>query len=100
MELETIKLESGEFRTCITEKYRNRKPYVTPQRVVKAAIPGTIMSVLVKEGQSVKRGESLCILDSMKMNNVICADDNGTVSKIHIKAGDTVGKNELMIEFE
>ena len=100
MELETIILEDGEFRTTISEKFRNRKAYSAPEPIVKAAIPGTIMEVLVKEGQQVKRGDALCILDSMKMNNTICASDNGTVKKVYIQAGQPVGKNAPLVEFE
>lgn len=96
--LETLRLENGEYLTTLSDKYRNRKPYAVAQQAVTAAIPGTVMSVLVKEGQSVKRGDALCILDSMKMNNTICTDKSGTVSKIYIKEGEPVAKDALMIE--
>ena len=46
---DTLRLESGEYRTLLTPKYQTRKAYFTPEPVVKAAIPGTIMEVLVKE---------------------------------------------------
>ena len=96
--LETLKLENGDFRTTLSDKFLNRKPYTVAQQAVTAAIPGTIMSVLVKEGQRVKSGDALCILDSMKMNNTICSDKNGVVSKIYIKKGESVAKDALMIE--
>ena len=97
---DTLRLESGEYRTQLTSKYRTRKAYSTPEPVVKAAIPGTIMEVLVKEGQRVKRGDALLVLDSMKMNNTICASDNGTVKTVYIEAGQPVGKNAPLVEFE
>lgn len=97
--LEILQLENGEYRTTLTDKFSNRKPYVAAQHVVTAAIPGTIISVLVKKGQKVKRGDALCILDSMKMNNTIFADEDGVVCGIHIKEGDVVGKDALMMEF-
>lgn len=98
--METIKLESGEYQTLLTPKYLNRKAYSAPEPIVKAAIPGTIMEVLVVEGQQVKRGDALCILDSMKMNNTICASDDGMVKKVYIEAGQPVGKNAPLVEFE
>ena len=98
--MEVIKLESGEYQTQLNDKYRKRKPYSKPEPIVKAAIPGTIMEVLVKEGQSVKRGDSLCVLDSMKMNNTIYASDSGTVKKVFITPGQSVGKNAPLVEFE
>ena len=100
MELETIKLESGEYQTQFSDKFLKRKPYTAPEPIVKAAIPGTIIEVLVKEGQSVKRGDALCVLDSMKMNNTICATDNGVVKKVYIIVGQSVGKNAPLVEFE
>ena len=96
--LETLQLENGEYRTMLSDKYCHRKPYTVTQQAVTAAIPGTIMSVLVKEGQRVKNGDALCILDSMKMNNTICTDKSGVVSKIYIKEGESVAKDALMIE--
>lgn len=98
--MEVLKLESGEYPTHLTDKFLKRKPYQKPQNMVTAAIPGTIMEVLVEEGQSVKRGDALLVLDSMKMNNTICAPVNGVVKKVYITAGDPVGKNAPMIEFE
>ena len=98
--IDTLQLESGEYKTQLTTKFLNRKPYEKPQNIVKAAIPGTIMKVLVKEGQQVKRGEALLVLDSMKMNNTICASNDGVVKAVLIAVGQSVGKDAPMIEFE
>lgn len=96
---ETLHLESGDYVTTISAKYRHRKFYKTPQKAITAAIPGTIISVLVKEGQNVKRGDALCVMDSMKMNITICATESGKVSKVYIKSGEVVAKGALMVEF-
>lgn len=98
--METLRLESGDYQTQLTPKYQNRKAYSAPEPVVKAAIPGTIMEVLVKEGQQVKRGDALLVLDSMKMNNTICASDDGMVKKVYVTVGQSVGKDAPMVEFE
>jgi biotin carboxyl carrier protein len=98
--MEVLHLESGDYKTVLTEKYKKRKSYEKPQNVVTAAIPGTIMEVLVKEGQQVHRGDALCVLDSMKMNNTICATNDGIVKKIHITVGQSIGKDAVMFEFE
>ena len=98
--MEVLHLEGGDYKTLLTEKYKKRKPYEKPQNVVTAAIPGTIMEVLVKEGQQVHRGDALCVLDSMKMNNTICAANDGIVKKVHITVGQSIGKDALMVEFE
>jgi biotin carboxyl carrier protein len=98
--MEVLKLESGEYKTQLTPKYKNRKSYEKPQNIITAAIPGTIMEVLVKEGQRVKRGDALLVLDSMKMNNTICTPNDGVVKKVYIQAGQPVGKNAPLVEFE
>lgn len=98
--MDVLHLECGDYQTQLTPKYQNRKPYSAPEPVVKAAIPGTIMEVLVYEGQEVKRGDALCVLDSMKMNNTICAPNNGVVKKVHIALGQSVGKDAPIVEFE
>lgn len=99
-QLDILQLENGEFKTTLSEKYKKRKPYEQPKNMVKAAIPGTILSVLVKEGQQVKRGDALCVLDSMKMNNTICAVDDGVVKKVYITVGESIAKDAPMVEFE
>ena len=98
--MEVLRLESGDYQTQLTPKYQNHKAYSASEPIVKSAIPGTIMEVLVKEGQQVKRGDALCILDSMKMNNTICASNNGMVKKVYIIPGQSVGKNAPLVEFE
>lgn len=97
--MEVLKLESGDYQTQLTPKYQNRKAYTTSEPIVKSAIPGTIMEVLVVEGQQVKRGDALCILDSMKMNNTICSSFSGVVKKVYITAGQMVGKDAPLVEF-
>lgn len=98
--LDILQLENGEYSTSFNYKFKNRKPYEQPKNVVTAAIPGTILSVLVKEGQQVKRGDALCVLDSMKMNNTICAPNEGIVKKVYVAAGAPIAKDAPMIEFE
>lgn len=99
-QLDILQLENGEFKTTLSEKYKNRKTYEQPKNMVTAAIPGTILSVMVKEGQRVKSGDALCVLDSMKMNNTICAADDGIVKKIFITVGESIAKDAPMVEFE
>ncbi len=58
--------------------------------VVKAPLPGLIMKLLVKQGDTVKEGDTLCIMEAMKMENKIASNISGSVSTIHIKEGDSV----------
>lgn len=96
--MEVLHLEDGCYLTVLTDKYRHRKPYLPKSTIITAAIPGTVLSIKVKEGQTVKRGDALLVLDSMKMNNIICADREGVVKTIYIKVGESVAKGTPMVE--
>ena len=59
-------------------------------KIVKSPLPGVILSIDVKEGQVVKRGQKLAVLEAMKMENEILSEFDGTVSAIHVAKGDSV----------
>lgn len=63
-------------------------------------IPGTIMEIEVKEGQEVNEGDTLLILQAMKMNNKLTAPFDGKIKKINVQKGDKLPKGALMIEME
>jgi biotin carboxyl carrier protein len=67
---------------------------------VRAPMPGLVLSVAVEEGAEVKKGDTLLILEAMKMENVIRALSSGVVKAIKINKGDKVEKNQVLIEFE
>lgn len=60
-------------------------------------LPGSIIKVLVSEGQSVKKGDTLLTLESMKMENAVQADCDGVVSKIAVAAGQNVMQDDLLV---
>ncbi len=57
---------------------------------VKAPLPGLILKVLVKEGDTVKSGDPLCIMEAMKMENTVAAPMGGTVAKVSVSEGQSV----------
>ena len=65
---------------------------------LKAPIPGVVIEVLVKPGDVVKAGDTLIILEAMKMQNAILANAKGVVSKIFAKSGDSVNQRDVLIE--
>ncbi|MCF7809850.1 acetyl-CoA carboxylase biotin carboxyl carrier protein subunit [bacterium] len=66
-------------------------------RVV-APMPGSVIKLLVKEGDEVKRDQPIVIVEAMKMENEVRAMMNGVVDKVHVEAGQQVGFGEIMIE--
>ncbi len=67
---------------------------------LKSQIPGKVFSIAVAEGASVKKGDTVCTLESMKMQVAIKAHKDGTIKSIKIKEGGTVAKNDLIAEIE
>lgn len=64
---------------------------------VNAPLPGTVVSVKVKEGEKVKKGQMLVIIEAMKMENEILAPRAGTVSQVCVKIGAAVNSGDPMI---
>ena len=64
---------------------------------INSPLPGSVISVAVKEGQAVKKGDTLLVLESMKMENPILSDCDGTVTKIAVAAGQSVMQDDLLI---
>lgn len=67
---------------------------------LKAPMPGLVLNVLVEESQEVEKGDSLLILEAMKMENVLKAPANAKIKKISIEEKQSVEKNQILIEFE
>ena len=66
---------------------------------VRAPMPGLIIALKVKDGDSVKAGDTLLILEAMKMENIIKAPGDATVRTVKVGMGDGVEKNQVLIEF-
>jgi biotin carboxyl carrier protein len=66
---------------------------------IKAPMPGLIIEMKVKTGDSVKAGDQLLILEAMKMENILKSSGEGIVKSVKVKKGDTVEKNQVLIEF-
>ena len=64
---------------------------------VKSPLPGSVIKVLVSEGQTVKKGDTLLTLESMKMENAIMAEADGTVKQIAVTPGQNVMQDDLLI---
>lgn len=67
---------------------------------VKAPMPGLVLDVAVEAGQAVKAGDTLIVLEAMKMENILKSPAGGIVKKINVKKQDAVEKNAVLISFE
>jgi len=99
--LQIIIVHSAKYQTTYNKKYENRKVWAEPNHNhINSYIPGTIVDILVKEGQKVEAGASILILDAMKMYNDIKMPFKGKIVKINIEKGQKIPKNYVMIEIE
>ena len=69
----------------------------TEGKTMLAPMAGTILRILVKEGQRVKKGENLIVLEAMKMENEIVADEDGVIRSILVKANDSVESDQPLL---
>lgn len=97
----TLVIDGVAYKTLYHTKYEKRKKYELPNpRVLRSFLPGNILKVLVKEGDVIKKGTGLCVLEAMKTESVIRSTVNGTVAKIHVQKGSVVPNNALLMEFD
>ena len=75
---------------------RPRLPAALVAVAVNAPMPGNILDVRVKPGDSVKAGDTLLILEAMKMENEISAPQDGTIASVNVSKGDTVNSGDLL----
>ncbi len=70
------------------------------QDALRSPLPGTVVGINVKPGDQVKEGDSLIILEAMKMDNNLTAEKDGIVKNILVEEGDTVKENTPLVTFE
>jgi len=67
---------------------------------IKAPMPGLVLKVIVAPGDEVKKGDSLIVLEAMKMENMIKSPADGIVKNIPVQQGDKIEKNTILIQFQ
>ncbi|HET7818952.1 MAG TPA: biotin/lipoyl-containing protein [Bacteroidia bacterium] len=66
---------------------------------IKAPMPGLVVDIRVKEGDQIKKGDALVVLQAMKMENILKCPADVTIKRIHVKKDDAIEKNQLIISF-
>jgi len=99
--LKDLIIQGAVYKTTYTKKFENRVNYETPnENLIHSFIPGTIIDIFVKTRQKVKEGETLLLLEAMKMENQIRMPFDGEIVKIHIQKGQVIPNRHLMIEIK
>lgn len=96
-----LNINHTEYTTRLSRRFLERKGFQhgTPG-VVASFIPGTVVELLVKEGDMVTEGQELLVLDAMKMKNRILSHWSGRVRSIPVKPGDRLPKGAVLLEIE
>ncbi len=98
---ELLNIDGTEYKTIVPEGFEELRKYHMPEpEKILSFIAGTIQKVNVKEGQKVKKGDKLMILEAMKMKNRVLAPLAGKVNEIYVKEGENVKKDQLLIKLE
>jgi biotin carboxyl carrier protein len=100
-ELKNLVIQGAVYKTTYTQRFENRVKYVTPDpNELYSFIPGTIIDIFIKTKQKVKEGETLLLLEAMKMENQVRMPFDGEIVKIHVKKGEVIPNRHLMIEIK
>lgn len=96
--LNKLNIDGTEYSTEIPEGALKAFEGMPDLSEVRAFIPGSIVDIFASEGDTVKAGDVLLLLEAMKMHNEICSSISGIISRIHVSKGDTVKKDQLIVE--
>lgn len=83
----------------LLEKMGMTQTAATKVNSIKAPMPGLIIDLKVKAGDTVQQGEALLILEAMKMENILKSPGEGVIRNVKVKKGDNVEKGQVLIEF-
>jgi len=78
----------------------SRRPKASREGHVTTAMPGTVVDILVKVGDSLKAGDAVLVIEAMKMENEVPAPIAGKVKAVHVTKGDSVNPDEALVEIE
>jgi propionyl-CoA carboxylase alpha chain len=75
------------------------RPKMDLSSMILSPMPGSVVSIAVKEGDVVAEGAELAVVEAMKMQNVLRAPRVGTIKKVSVKPGSSVAGDEILMEF-
>lgn len=89
------------YKTTFTKKFEERMNYETPnENLIYSFIPGTVIDIFVKPKDKLKEGDTLLLLEAMKMQNQVRMPFDGEIVKIHVKKDDVIPNRHLMLEIK
>ncbi len=100
-EMKTLIVQGAIYKTTYTRKFEERVKWETPNKnLIYSFIPGTIIDIYVKPGDKLKEGETLLLLEAMKMQNQVRMPFDGVIKKMYVKKDEVIPNRYLMMEIE
>ena len=100
IEGETFDIEIKDELDQVLEQMGFGKASIKQVKEIKAPMPGLVLEIAVTDGQEVKEGDKLLILEAMKMENSIMIQTNAIIKKVSVSAGQAVEKGQVLVELE
>jgi len=102
MSEQKIKIDDVEYLTGTTAKYLQNKDKGIPNDgyVIKAFLPGLICKVKIKPKKKIKAGDTILVLEAMKMLNLITLKEDIIIKEVLVKEGDIVAKDQILVVYE
>ncbi|XP_014907682.1 propionyl-CoA carboxylase alpha chain, mitochondrial isoform X2 [Poecilia latipinna] len=95
-----FKLRILSQRAAELDSYMPEKVSEDTSSILRSPMPGTVVAVSVKPGDTVAEGQEICVIEAMKMQNSLTAARQAKVKSVHCNAGETVGEGDLLVELE
>ncbi|KAI4812585.1 hypothetical protein KUCAC02_023960 [Chaenocephalus aceratus] len=102
-----LQYKGTSFKIRVLSKLAAKLNSYMPEKVpedtsslLRSPMPGTVVAVSVKPGDTVAEGQEICVIEAMKMQNSLTAARGAKVKSVHCKAGETVGEGDLLVELE
>lgn len=100
-ELRELVIQGAVYKTKYSRKFEERNVWETPDtNKLYSFIPGTIIDIYVKSKQKVKEGETLLLLEAMKMQNQVRMPFDGEIVKIYVQKDEVIPNRHLMVEIK
>ncbi len=100
IEGETFDIEIKDELDQVLEQMGFGKANIKQVKEIKAPMPGLVLEIAVTDGQEVKEGDKLLILEAMKMENSILIQTNAIIKRVSVSAGQAVEKGQVLVELE
>jgi biotin carboxyl carrier protein len=100
-EMKELIVQGAVYKTYYTRKFEQRVNWEAPNdNMLFSFIPGTIIDIFVKPKQKLKEGETILLLEAMKMQNQVRMPFDGEIVKVHVKKDEIIPNRYLMVEIK